>query len=88
VANQIYYVTGHDVGDFPVTDGRPFGGQSDAFLAIVNFEGMMGYCRYFGGAEVDQVRESRSTLSNLYIAGSRVRQISGSKCHPALQRQR
>jgi uncharacterized repeat protein (TIGR01451 family) len=71
VANRIYYVTGTTSGDFPVTDGsQPFGGQSDAFLAIVNFEGVLGYSRYFGGSERDQGSGIAVDASgNVYVTG-------------------
>jgi uncharacterized repeat protein (TIGR01451 family) len=71
VANRIYYVTGTSSGDFPVTDGQPFGGgQSDAFVAIVNFEGVVGYSRYFGGADADQGSGiAVDAAGNVYVAG-------------------
>lgn len=70
VANRIYYVVGTTSGDFPVTDGQPFGGLTDAFVAIVSFEGEVGYSRYFGGADADQGSGiAVDPAGNLYVAG-------------------
>ena len=70
VANRIYYVTGTTSGDFPVTDGQPVGGPSDAFLAIVSFEGVVGYCRYFGGSDAEQGSGiAVDGAGNIYVAG-------------------
>jgi uncharacterized repeat protein (TIGR01451 family) len=70
VANWTYYVAGTSSGDFPVTEGQPFGGLTDAFVAIVGFDGAVGYARYFGGADADQGSGiAVDGAGNLYVAG-------------------
>ena len=70
VANRTYYVTGTTSGDFPVTEGQPPGGLSDAFVAVVSFEGLVGYSRYFGGADADQGSGiAVDGAGNIYVAG-------------------
>jgi len=70
VANRVYYVVGKTSGDFPVTDGQPFGGLTDAFVAIVSFDGEVGYAKYFGGGDADQGSGiALDAAGNVYVAG-------------------
>jgi len=70
VLDRNYYVTGTTSGDFPVTEGPPVNGLSDAFVAIVSFEGLLSYGRYFGGAFEEQgLGIAVDPAGNFYVAG-------------------